>query len=524
MSCSLKTRATNTLRGCKTLALALSVAHAGAVAASAQIVAPESSFGPFVEQTTLMPTGTTAVDGDTALVATPGVVYVFDRDPATDTWAEVTQLIPGDGGAGFGRTVAFDGTTAVVGAQGAAYVFRRGRRGAHVWREVTKLLPSDGHAGFGSSVDVDGTHLIVGAPGVFPNNPTGAAYVFRRDAPGPQGWTEVVTLSGTGPGFGAVSLSHETAVVASFAVSGIAANIFSRHHGGPDNWGLVKRIPEMGFLLSLGGAVEVSGDTLMIGTGEFFYAVRVYDRNQGGLNAWGLVKTYGPDEQLCCGTVGRIEISGDKAILAITGLGSEVHVLARNQGGPNAWGRVSRFLPTRIAPPDPRYPSVSLSEDTALIAATSMRPEQNAVLVLVSDLDGDTLRDGLDPCPKDPLNNVEGGCQRASWANPLLDDSIALMDFSTSSPLPRRTILTATYSNSSATSIRNPFFEVTAIGGGNTLINADAGPGGAGSTLSPDVGDGVLSPGETMQVQFVIRHPIGEPVELAVAFRGEPVP
>jgi hypothetical protein len=69
---------------------------------------PLSIFGPFVEQTTLPATEATAMDGDTALLGgAGGVVHVFDRDPATAVWTEVTQLVPSDGGAGFGRAVSF---------------------------------------------------------------------------------------------------------------------------------------------------------------------------------------------------------------------------------------------------------------------------------------------------------------------------------------------------------------------------------------------------------------------------------
>jgi hypothetical protein len=513
------------------MTLFIVAASGSAPLVSAQgIVAPESVFGPFVEQTTLTPTGATAIDGDTALIATTGVVHVFDRTPGADVWTEVTQLIASDGGAGFGRAVAFDGTTAIVGADGAAYVFRRARRGAPAWREVARLVPADSNPNFGASVDVDADHVIVGAP-AGPVTTPGAAYIFRREAPGPHGWLEVATLvAPVGPGLtrfgGDVNISADTAAVAELTgnVQGIAANIFGRHQGGQDSWGLARRIPETGFFLTLGGSVELSGDTLMIGTGEFLYSVGIYERNQGGLNAWGLLTRYGTPEQLCCGTVGRIEISGDRAILAIIGQGSQVHILARNQGGPNAWGRVSRLLPLQAFPPNPRYNSVSIDGDTAVVAASGINADNNAVVVLVSDLDGDTSRDAIDPCQKDPLNNVEGECQRSSWANPALDASITQTGFSSSSPLPRRTILTATYVNSSETPIRNPFFEVTSIGSHSVLVNSDEGRNGLGATLSPDVGDGVLSPGETMQVEFVVRHPIDAAVELAATFRGEPAP
>jgi hypothetical protein len=52
--------------------------------------------------------------------------------------------------------------------------------------------------------------------------------------------------------------------------------------------------------------------------------------------------------------------------------------------------------------------------------------------------------------------------------------------------------------------IGTPFFEVTELSGGNLLNNADGGRGGVGAVMTPQVGDGVLSPGESMTVTFVV--------------------
>ena len=69
-------------------------------------------------------------------------------------------------------------------------------------------------------------------------------------------------------------------------------------------------------------------------------------------------------------------------------------------------------------------------------------------------------------------------------------------------------IITATFLNTSADTIPNPFFEVSSLTGGNVLCNADGGPGGAGSTLTvPEVGDladGKLAPGESFTIDFDI--------------------
>ena len=67
----------------------------------------------------------------------------------------------------------------------------------------------------------------------------------------------------------------------------------------------------------------------------------------------------------------------------------------------------------------------------------------------------------------------------------MLDDLITLGDVATETRGDEFHI-TATFTNTSDTAIGNPFFEVADLTGGNLLVNADAGPGGPGATLSPE--------------------------------------
>jgi hypothetical protein len=76
----------------------------------------------------------------------------------------------------------------------------------------------------------------------------------------------------------------------------------------------------------------------------------------------------------------------------------------------------------------------------------------------------------------------------------------------------------------STTPLHTPFFEVTALSGGNLLLNADAGPGGVGATLTPAVGDGVLAPGETVAADFVLGLQERTPFTFVVELFGEPGP
>jgi len=87
---------------------------------------------------------------------------------------------------------------------------------------------------------------------------------------------------------------------------------------------------------------------------------------------------------------------------------------------------------------------------------SEQQPPNNAVQVLVSDVDGDGIRDARDPCPRDPFNNTGGGCQRASGAYPLLNDFITLGDVTTDTR-DSEFVVTATFTNTSEMALRPVF-------------------------------------------------------------------
>jgi hypothetical protein len=222
------------------------------------VVHPDSEFGPYVHQATLTLSNDAKDDAfarrmalvdDLALVSGTRSIYVFERDPDTDTWQEVEPIRPPGEFEDFGQSFAFDRKTVIVGSRGAAHLFRRDKRGR--WRETATLLPSDGNEHFGASVDIEGDQAIVGGPAPFrfgQDVPAiGKAYVFRRVQEDSPGWTEVAILMspsspGSGGVFGAiVGVSKEAAIVSENIGHNTFANIFSRDVGGRDGWGLVRR-------------------------------------------------------------------------------------------------------------------------------------------------------------------------------------------------------------------------------------------------------------------------------------------
>jgi hypothetical protein len=476
-----------------------------------------------------------SLSGDTAVVVSQGVVNVFERDPGGNDWRQTATLTLSDGTPVSGAA-AIEGSTIVVRAQGrrAAYVFERDA-GGHVWQEVAELTGDADAVDFGSAVAVSGTTVLVSsyrtvdAGGAYQS---GVVYVFERDAGGPHSWGEVTRLTGPKPPLGvldvfgsSVALDGDTAVIAArFAANQTGAFVFSRHHNGSNRWRRVAALPlpeDADFV----AAVDVDGDTAVVGS-PWPGSVKplVFERHHGGPNVWGEVGSI----QIPY-SIGGFDLSDDLLLMRSPSFTSNEsiggHVFGRNQGGKNAWGEVANFR-------TPHYDggeapiAAAIDGDTVLLGNVLLRfPgwRPNPIYVYAADTDRDGVRDGADPCPRDPLNNVAESCQRASAVHPALDELIVQGEV-TSETRGRRQIIAATFTNTSDTAIQHPFFEVTELTGGNVLLNGDAGRGRVGATLSPDVGDGILSPGESMTVTFRIRLRTHDSFQFFVTFHGDPVP
>ena len=114
---------------------------------------------------------------------------------------------------------------------------------------------------------------------------------------------------------------------------------------------------------------------------------------------------------------------------------------------------------------------------------------------------------------------------------PVVNDSLLLSGIETAfDPTPAAGAsagvftVTATFSNASSSPINNPFFEVTALTGDNLLLNADGGAGGVGANLTPDVGDAVLAPGESVTTEFQVGLQTQDRFGFFVNVLGEPAP
>ena len=373
-----------------------------------------------------------SISGDTAIVGARGVdddcpspsppqipadincgaAYIFQVD-AVGTWVQVAKLTGADAESydEFGNAVSLSGDAAIVGAHrsdeaginsGSVSIFRRDFGGPDNWGEVVELVGSDTGAFdlFGRSVAISGDTALVGAPLHDEDvQNIGSAYIFQRDAGGPENWgqvAELTALDAAGPDFFGWSVAisgppgNEIALVGAWgnddnnAIESGSAYIFQRDFGGPDNWGQVAKLTasDPHPLDSLGSNVAVSGDIAFVGapgtndaTGELHCdsgSVYIFQRDFGGPDNWGEVVKLIPSDTMC-GDVfgGAVALSGDMAIAGAPAddtMGS-AYIFQRDLGGPDNWGEAVKLTASDADLSDNFGGRVSLDGERAIIAA-----------------------------------------------------------------------------------------------------------------------------------------------------------
>jgi len=364
-----------------------------------------------------------AVAGDTVVAGAPaaddygpesGAAYVFQYDPAGQSWVQVARLTADDAGPfhQFGTAVAIAGDTVVVGAPisipgGAAYVFYRDQGGPNAWGQVARVegVDTSWNDYFGYSLGLDGDTLVVGA--YAGGDYDGQAYIFYRDQGGPDAWGQVARIVGSAVGpydyFGsAVAVSGDTAIVGACGTgdnSTGAAYIFQRDQGGPHTWGQVAMIglPDGAPVDWFGLPVAIHGDVAAVSAQGRAPdgAVYLFSRNQGGPHAWGRVAELTAQE-LFTGTAfgGSLAIvSGTLAVGAPAyDPGGAAYLFAPRQGAAVPWERV-----VRLAADDPQRgaalaSSVSLAGDLLAAGAPGAEPGGAAYLfALTNAIPGDVV-------------------------------------------------------------------------------------------------------------------------------------
>jgi FG-GAP repeat protein len=238
---------------------------------------------------------------------------------------------------GFGTDVSLSADAAVVGAPqeptaagsgaGAAYVYARSAG----WPQQQRLTPSDAGAGalFGIQVSIDGGTIAVGALGNGgpPSGRPGAVYVFERAG---TTWAQQQKLTATVPEIGdffggAVELSGDTLVVGS-----PLATVASGRHGAAyvfvrsgTTWVLQQQLDAPTGSHTFGSGIGLSGDTMVVAAsqedtpaGENSGAAYVFVRSGG---AWTQQQRLIPSDGQANDWFGsEIEVLGDTIAVGVS--------------------------------------------------------------------------------------------------------------------------------------------------------------------------------------------------------------
>jgi hypothetical protein len=359
-----------------------------------------------------------AVDAGRALVGSPGFDGSGDNQGAAylyiasqggeDGWGEVKKLVPDDPADGdlFGISVGLAGDYAVVGAgaadgasvdQGAAYIFYRNQGGEDNWGQFKKLTADDADDGdgFGFAVAIDGDTIIVGSDGADGSgSDQGAAYIFSRDLGGPDNWGQAAKLVSGEPAddnqFGfAVDIDGDYALVGSPGEDGSGIDrgivyIFSRDLGGSEAWGRIGEfsptdVPDytyIGTAVAIDGALAVIGSAFEDNAGTDRGAVHILSRDYGGMDSWGRVKRVVASDEHDNDFFGyAVAIAGDDILVGSAwarGGGTERgqgYLFSRDEGGTDNWGEVQRLRASDAADGDWFGSAVGIDGDYVLVGA-----------------------------------------------------------------------------------------------------------------------------------------------------------
>jgi hypothetical protein len=264
--------------------------------------------------------------------------------------------------------------------------------------------------------------------------------------------------------------------------------------------------------------VALSGNTAVAGSVGPIGPVGIFERNLGGPDAWGRATTRFGSGGLDDTSSTDVAISGDIAVISdvdrpLPG-GSAARIFSRNQDGANAWGPIG-LLEASDAP------RPFLSRFGRFVAIDG----KTVVLSDTEDNENGDRSGSVYVCELGAAGKITGPCRlREGDVNRHV--SLRVTSQSCCGPAPADLLftLTAVLTNTSTSAIYRPFFQVAELSRGNVLANADPGPSENGVRLTPDVGDGVLSPGESVIVTFEIVLTSRQPFRFVVGVRGDSEP
>ncbi len=296
---------------------------------------------------------------------------------------------------------------------------------AQTWKQIIKVtaLNNSGESSarsttdfYGRSVAISGNYAIVSAyfededgDGVNTVGNAGAAYILHNNG---GTWVQVrkitapvreandlfghsVAISGDYAIVGAVSEDEDASEANTVSNAG-SAYIFKKDQGGPDNWGLVKKVaaPVREVDDRFGYAVSISGDFAIVGAYEDDEDVNetttlggsgsayIFKMDQGGTDNWGLLKKITAairDKQDWFGF--SVHIKGDYIIVGAhlekedtletntLNFPGSAYIFKKNHGGVDNWGQIKKIVASDRGNNDLYGWSVAISGEYAIVSA-----------------------------------------------------------------------------------------------------------------------------------------------------------
>ncbi|MCW5725724.1 MAG: FG-GAP repeat protein [Maricaulaceae bacterium] len=337
----------------------------------------------------ISPSGDYATMGS-LLEPAKGAVYAFSRSGTT--WTERQRIEPSatiEHAVRMGEAIAVSGDYAAVGipyktdywishkyySVGGVSIYRRAPNAT--WSLDKHVLPpSPGQTmQFGGTLDISPEYLVVGVPGDDTvAGDSGGAMIFGRNVGGPGNWGYIKTIKASDAmASDAAGVENGISLFGDYIAIGSGGDdldlvlpqanagslsIFKKDHGGPDNWGQIRKVvpsnkvPDSYF----GRSVDMAGTTLVAGAryennenGLRAGAAYIFERDQGGAENWGEVKRL----------VGKaandyfaydVAVSGDTIAIGSPydddagGDRGAVYIYYRDTGGAGNWGLHKKLL------------------------------------------------------------------------------------------------------------------------------------------------------------------------------------
>jgi len=335
------------------------------------------------------------VPGDNFQGNDSGSVHLYNNTGGL--WQSIKILYPKPSAKGdlFGHSVAIDNQIAIISAigdndagahGGSAYIYQQNQSSTTL---IKKLAPDDVHFpdAFGDDVAINNSVAIVSAPNDFIDGyRRGSVYIFERDQGGFNNWGITNKLfvddGRTDDDFGSsIDLLDDIIVVGADGDDDSGTDsgtvyIFYRNQGGPNNWGLVKKLISLddSNLNSFGKSIALDNDILVVGSVR---EATVYGKDIGGIGNWGLIKVLTAPDISNGGGAGfgesvdiedSIIIVGADADQEDTSRRGSSYVFFKDNGGPDNWGFQQKLVPFD-GEGDYFGESLSLSDDILVVGA-----------------------------------------------------------------------------------------------------------------------------------------------------------